>query len=172
MPNSPMPTRSSLVVECVKVVQARIRAGEWAQMLPGERRLAETLQVGRDTIRLALQQLEREGVLAPAAAGSRRGIIGVVPDVKPLDRTLKIGYLAHRRLEQLPQPMLLEIDRIRDAPADKDGSLQVIAPSWYEQRQLGICFWRVLLKQPMDWPGWQGKRGLLGKREILGKLNC
>jgi DNA-binding LacI/PurR family transcriptional regulator len=135
MPNSPMPARSSLVVECVKVVQARIRAGEWAQMLPGERRLAETLQVGRDTIRLALQQLEREGVLAPAAAGSRRGIIGVVPDVKPLDRTLKIGYLAHRRLEQLPQPMLLEIDRIRDALADKGGSLEVFAPGWYEQRR-------------------------------------
>jgi hypothetical protein len=131
------------------------------------------LQVGRHAIRLAVLQLEREGVLAAVRAGRRRQFMAPTESVAvPRSRPLRIGLLAHQRLEKLPQPMLLEIDRIRDALADKDGSLQVIAPSWYEQRQLGICFWRVLLKQPMDWPGWQGKRGLLGKREILGKLNC
>ena len=133
---SPMPFRGNLVAECVRVMQLRIASGEWTNLLPGERRLAETLQVGRDTIRLALQQLERDGVLDAAGAGSRRRILaaGSVRSEGPVARPLKIGLLAHQRLEKLPQPMLLEIDRIRDALADKDGALQVISPSWYEQR--------------------------------------
>jgi DNA-binding LacI/PurR family transcriptional regulator len=133
--SAPMPSRGNLVAECVRVMRLRIASGEWNQLLPGERRLAETLQVGRDTIRLAVLQLEREGVLAAAGAGSRRRIMAATEAAAvPRSRPLRIGLLAHQRLEKLPQPMLLEIDRIRDALADKDGSLQVIAPSWYEQR--------------------------------------
>jgi DNA-binding LacI/PurR family transcriptional regulator len=132
---SPMPFRGNLVAECVRVMQLRIASGEWSKLLPGERRLAETLQVGRDTIRLALQQLERDGFLEASGAGSRRRILAAGAELaEPVARPLRIGLLAHQRLEKLPQPMLLEIDRIRDALADKDGSLQVIAPSWYEQR--------------------------------------
>ncbi len=128
-----MPSRGSLVAECVRVMQLRIASGEWQRMLPGERRLADTLQVGRDTIRLALQQLERDGVLAAADPGARRRIL-TAERKKTVGLPLKIGMLAHRRLEQLPQPMLLEIDRIRDALADKGGSLEVFAPAWYDQR--------------------------------------
>ncbi|WP_367870102.1 substrate-binding domain-containing protein [Luteolibacter sp. Populi] len=135
MPGTPIPSRGNLVADCVRVMNLRIAAGEWPKRLPGERRLAETLQVGRDTIRLALRQLEREGVLAPADAGSRRSVLGSgIEAVKTKAGPLKIGLLAHRRLEGLPQPMLLEIDRIRDALADKGGSLEVYSPGWYEQK--------------------------------------
>lgn len=130
-----MPARGNLVAECVRVMRLRVGAGEWPNLLPGERRLAEALQVGRDTVRLALQQLEREGLLSPADAGSRRRILAAARGLAPSPgQGLKIGLLAHRRLEQLPQPMLLEVDRIRDALADKGGSLEVFAPSWYEQK--------------------------------------
>jgi hypothetical protein len=131
-----MPQRANLVAECVRVLRLRLSSGEWSGLLPGERRLAESLQVGRDTIRLALQQLERDGILAPAAAGARRRVlssVGRTPDAATAV-PLKIGLLAHRPLEQLPQPMLLEIDRIRVALADKGGSLEVFAPGWYEQK--------------------------------------
>lgn len=128
-----MPSRSNLVLECVRVIDLRIRAGEWEQVLPGERRLAETLQVGRDTIRLALKQLERDGVLEAADAGNRRRILSNPKrTAEGGDRPLKIGLLSHRKLEQLPQPMLLEIDRIRDALAAKGGELAVYAPGWYD----------------------------------------
>ncbi|WP_193211260.1 substrate-binding domain-containing protein [Luteolibacter marinus] len=135
MTASPMPSRGNLVAECVRVMQLRIAAGEWRGLLPGERRLAEALQVGRDTVRLAVQQLEREGVLGTAEAGSRRRIVGAPLAEQGIDKwPLRIGLLAHRRLEQLPQPVLLEIDRIRDALAGRNGSLEVFAPAWYEQR--------------------------------------
>jgi len=130
-----MPSRHSLVAECVRVMELRIASGEWISLLPGERRLAEILKVGRDTIRQTLEQLEEKGILAPAETGCRRRILGgAPPTVDDLRGGLRIGLLAHRRLEQLPQPMLLEIDGIRDALADQSGSLEVFAPGWYEQQ--------------------------------------
>lgn len=142
-----MPSRGNLVVDCVRVIKLRIESGEWQRYLPGERRLAETLQVGRDTIRLALQQLEREGVLGSAEAGSRRRIQGVIAKPEP-SRTLRIGMLAHRRLEQLPQPLLLEIDQIRSSLADKGGSLEVFAPAWYEQKNPANRLAALLEEEP------------------------
>jgi DNA-binding LacI/PurR family transcriptional regulator len=142
-----MPERGNLVVECVRVMKLRIESGEWSRLLPGERRLAETLQVGRDTVRLALQQLEREGVLEAAAAGARRRITGVAaPSGKII--SLRIGMLAHRRLEQLPQPVLLEVDDIRRALADKGGSLEVFSPAWYEQRSPARRLATLLEEEP------------------------
>jgi DNA-binding LacI/PurR family transcriptional regulator len=120
-------------MDCARVIQLRIASGEWQQTLPGERRLADTLQVGRDTVRSALQHLEREGMIAPPASGARRCIL-TTSKGNNLQHPLKIGLLAHQRLEQMPQPMLLEIDRIRDALARKGGALEVFAPSWYDQR--------------------------------------
>lgn len=167
-----MPSRGSLVTECVRVMRERIAAGEWTGLLPGERRLAETLQVGRDTIRLTLQRLEREGVISAADAGSRRRITAESTQVPQAGRPLKIGLLAHRRLEQLPQPMLLEIDRIRDALSAKGGSLEVFAPGWYERRspeqrlesliRSEVCGAWMLLRSSAAVQGWFMKHGVPG----------
>jgi DNA-binding LacI/PurR family transcriptional regulator len=135
MSDSPMPSRGSLVLECVRVMELRISAGEWQRLMPGERKLADTLQVGRDTVRLALQQLERAGLLAPADAGNRRRILtDATGGERHRSGSLKIGLLVHRALESLPQPMLLEIDRIRGALAAKGGALRIHSPAWYGQR--------------------------------------
>lgn len=142
-----MPSRGNLVLDCVRVIKLRIESGEWHRFLPGERRLASTLQVGRDTIRLALHQLEREGVLGGAEAGSRRRIQGIVATSSGA-RILRIGMLAHRRLEQLPQPLLLEIDRIRSSLADKGGSLEVFSPPWYEQKNPANRLAALLEEEP------------------------
>lgn len=133
-----MPQRGSLVAECVRVMRLRIEAGEWRVHLPGERRLAELLQVGRDTVRLTLSELEHEGWLEPAATGRRRSI---ATDRKrrgdSLLRSLRVGMLSPQRLERLSQPMLLEVDHIRRALADKGGSFEVFAPGWVESKQPG-----------------------------------
>lgn len=130
----PVPKRGNLVAECVRVMKLRIAAGEWADALPGERALAETLRVGRDTIRLTLRSLESDGVLAPAAAGVRRRVLPVgVACGKAAEEILRIGFLAPKRLELLPQLTLLEIDQIREALAEKGGVLEVFSPTWYER---------------------------------------
>lgn len=131
-----MPRRGSLVAECVRVMQLRIEAGEWRDFLPGERRLAELLQVGRDTVRLTLGELEHGGWLEPAALGKRRRVAGgrVRHGAGPTN-DLRIGMLSPHRLERLSQPMLLEVDHLRRALAEKGGSFEVFAPGWYESKQ-------------------------------------
>ena len=47
-------------------MRQRIASGEWTDRLPGERRLADMLQVGRDTVRLMLSELTAEGLITPA----------------------------------------------------------------------------------------------------------
>ena len=130
-----MPARGNLVVECARVIRLRIIDGEWHGTLPGERVLAQLLQVGRDTVRLALQQLERERVVSQVRSGSKR-IIQLEP-VQPAgerERALRIGMLSPFRLEQLSQPMLFEVDHLRCALAEKGGSLDLFAPGWYDHK--------------------------------------
>lgn len=130
-----MPSRGNLVVECARVIRLRIVEGEWRGVLPGERRLAEVLEVGRDTVRLALQLLEREQVLSPTQAGSKRNILHDSDHSEtPRSQALRIGMLSPRPLEQLSQPMLFEVDHLRRALAEKGGSLELFAPGWYEQK--------------------------------------
>jgi len=131
-----MPQRGSLLAECVRVMQLRIEAGEWVEYLPGERRLADMLHVGRDTVRLTLAELEHDGWLEPAAAGKRRRI--AKRRSKPASRnsgTLRVGMLSPHRLERQNQTMLLEVDKVRHMVAEKGGNFELYAPGWYESQQ-------------------------------------
>ena len=49
--------------------------GTWTGTIPGESWMVTQLQVGRDTVRAAMAQLEEEGVLAPQGQGKRRQIV-------------------------------------------------------------------------------------------------
>jgi DNA-binding LacI/PurR family transcriptional regulator len=135
MRNTPIPVRGSLVDECVRVIRLRLEAGEWSGGLPGERTFAQILEVGRDTVRLALQRLEYEKVLSPAEAGCKRKVL-IVPECPAEGRveSLRIGILSPRRLEQLPQPTLFEVDHLRRALAENGGALDLFSPSWFEQK--------------------------------------
>jgi LacI family transcriptional regulator len=136
MNDGPMPARTNLTTECVRVMRMRIDAGEWGEFLPGERRLADLLQVGRDTVRHALRELETGKIIASTASGSRRRILAAPSADTPESgtRSLKIGILSPHRLERLPQPMLFEVDQIRTALAAKNGTLRLFSPPWYDQK--------------------------------------
>lgn len=146
-----MPARTSLAVECARVIRLRIEAGEWQALLPGERVLAATLEVGRDTVRLALQQLERAQVLSPAQGSSKRRILlAHGPQVTPAARALRVGMLSPRRLEQLSQPVLFEVDHLRRALAARGGSLELFAPNWYGQKDPSRCLTRLVAEEPCN----------------------
>jgi len=57
------PQRISLPKETYRVLLEAIENGTWSEFLPGERRLCEQFQVSRPTLRHALLQLEKEGVI-------------------------------------------------------------------------------------------------------------
>ena len=131
-----IPTRHTLVDETVRIMAIRINAREWQTYLPGERQLASTLQVGRDTIRLVLEILESKNMILPAERGKRRQINPAkVRNGSSSPELLKIGLLAPVRLERMQQTQLLEIDQIREALANRNGSLHLHVPNWYHQRK-------------------------------------
>jgi hypothetical protein len=116
-------------------MEERISGGEWTEFLPGERRLAEILQVGRDTIRLTLGELEASGWVEVSAQGRRRRIASGKAGRRQSSKMLKIGMLSAHRLERLSQSMLLEVDYIRRAVTGRGGSFEYFAPGWYESKK-------------------------------------
>ena len=70
-----LPQKSSLVAQTAAILKDRIESGEWHQWLPGEHELCAQLHVARMTVRRALDQLQRAG-LVRAAQGKRREILG------------------------------------------------------------------------------------------------
>lgn len=56
-------------------LRENLRHGAWGETMPGEDRLVAQLGVGRNTIKIALRHLEKEGVLVSQGAGRRRKIV-------------------------------------------------------------------------------------------------
>jgi DNA-binding LacI/PurR family transcriptional regulator len=69
-----LPQKSSLVSQAAAILRERIEAGEWHNWLPGEHELCSQMRVARMTLRRALEQLQRAG-LVRASQGKRREII-------------------------------------------------------------------------------------------------
>lgn len=69
-----LPQRSSLVAQTAAILGDRIQAGEWRKWLPGEHELCAQLRVSRMTLRRALQQLQRAG-LVRSSQGKPREIV-------------------------------------------------------------------------------------------------
>lgn len=53
-------------------LREEIRGGTWSGMMPGETWLVSNLRVGRNIVRAALKDLEKEGVLISQGAGKPR----------------------------------------------------------------------------------------------------
>ena len=74
-----LPKRSNLPQETAEVLKKWIVQGMLADFLPGELVLKRRLQVGRETLRHALDLLTHEGWIAPAAHGRARQIFRLKP---------------------------------------------------------------------------------------------
>src|SRR4051812_15274279 len=59
-----LPKRLSLSAQTTNAIRKGIEESSWQEFLPSERRLCELFQVSRPTVRTALQQLAKEGVIA------------------------------------------------------------------------------------------------------------
>ena len=67
--------RLSLVEQTAHHVRDGIDKGQWTRHLPGVVELAKRFAVSKDTVRAAVQLLEKEGALKASGAGKRRTIV-------------------------------------------------------------------------------------------------
>ncbi len=125
-----MPLRSSTYQPLAAQVAARIAegiaAGTWQEWLPGERALTATLQVSRKTLRKALLQLQRDGVLVTTHGLGHRIAAGTaVPATTPA--VASIGLLTPESLENLRPYTALWVDELRALLIERDVRLATFA---------------------------------------------
>ncbi|MES2595480.1 MAG: substrate-binding domain-containing protein [Verrucomicrobiota bacterium] len=107
-----LPQRHSLVSETARSLRENIEAGHWLEHLPGEREMCELLQVSRRTLRAALDELQRIGMLE-VQGRQRRRITNQVPmeEVMPTKRV--IGILTPGSFLSMPPPIAFMMDTLR-----------------------------------------------------------
>jgi DNA-binding LacI/PurR family transcriptional regulator len=111
-PSLQLPQRQSLVSETIRSLRENIEAGHWHEHLPGEREMCELLQVSRRTLRGALDELQRQGMLE-VQGRQRRRITNqtVVADKEPPRRV--IGILTPSSFLSMPPPIAYVMDTLR-----------------------------------------------------------
>lgn len=94
MPGFPFP---SITQQVAAHLEKELRRGRWKGAMPGRNQLVKELGVSGRTVELALQLLEKEGLLAPQGAGRPRRI--ELPE--NLDApALRVGMLAYEDLNR------------------------------------------------------------------------
>lgn len=169
--------------------------GDWSETMPGEDFLVAELGVGRDTVKMALRHLEREGFLKTQGKGHRRLI--TLPTSASPPKT-QIGIIPHD-IENWTHPFVMDLEKsitnaglsIRRAPkglVDLDMKVHKVAKvvegmkvegwivlagsrevlEWFAEREEPVCaIYGAFHNLPLAGIGWQ-KEGAY--REIVRKL--
>ena len=115
-----------MVAQTAQVLRDLIQAGEWDTYLSTELQLKDRLQVGRNTIRAALEILTKEGWISEGKTGGRRREIlnrsGREPS-KP--RSKVVALLAPTQLEYMRPQVIFTVDGLRDHLAEMGCRLEI-----------------------------------------------
>jgi len=122
-----LPQRQSLPAQAADIIVEMIASGDLVDTLPGERVLAARLQIGRDTLRAALEILESTGYLSPRKHGTKRRITQQ-PASTPSRVTQRIAFLSPKKLHELPPWMLVEVDTLRELLHSRGYNFEFLTP--------------------------------------------
>ena len=125
-----LPQRHALPGQTAEIIQEMIAAGELRTLIPGERSLAARLQIGRDTLRAALEILEGDGIISKREHGKRRRIL--TEEKHPArTQTRQIAFLSPKQLLQLPPKLLAEFDTLRQLLQRSNYELELVCPGLF-----------------------------------------
>jgi DNA-binding LacI/PurR family transcriptional regulator len=143
-----LPQRNSLVSQTAAFLRDEINRGGWNEWLPSERTLCESLQVSRNTLRAALGQLKREGIIDPKHGAGNR--ISARP-TKPKSGTLRshdVAFLTPSPLEQLRPTQTLWIDEMRAMLSERGCRLHVFHGLQYFRTNPGPALQKLVRQNP------------------------
>ncbi|HET7625401.1 MAG TPA: substrate-binding domain-containing protein [Verrucomicrobiae bacterium] len=123
-----LPKRTNLATETATTLKEWISAGILKDVLPGELQLKKRLGVGRDTLRLALDALTREGWIAPAVKGQQRQLLKreAISEEENRNELLPVTFLSPNSIEA--RVTLLEMEDTQLRLTEQGRKLQFIAP--------------------------------------------
>lgn len=125
-----IPRRQSLVSQTAIILLNQIRQGVWRDSLPGERNLCEAMQVSRNTLRAALLQLKRDGVIrAEHGAGNR--IVARPRGRRSQLQSTDVALLLPEAIERVRPTMALWIDELRAMLSERGCRLRIFHGSQY-----------------------------------------
>ena len=122
-----LPQRQSLPSQTADIILEMIHSGELTDTLPGERTLANRLQIGRDTLRAALDILESQKQITPREHGKRRSILGQ-PKNTTANATRRVAFISPKDLHELPPWMLIEVDTLRELLNNRGYEFELLTP--------------------------------------------
>ena len=131
---SRLPHRQDLPTQAATIIKEMIVGGEFHALLPGERTLADKLQIGRDTLRLSLEILESEGWITPRQHGKRRGISKPGLRVDQRKKSNRIAFLSPKSLREFPPWLLIEFDLVRGLLNRRGYELELVSPGLFHLR--------------------------------------
>ncbi len=125
-----LPQRVSLASLTAQSLREAMQAGHWQGYLPGERELCERLQVSRSTLRAALEELQREGVLEVAQRQRRRIKEGGV--AVTTGHSHVIAILSERPLLAMTSSVVVMVDELREKLAHTGFTLEIhVSPACF-----------------------------------------
>lgn len=140
-------TYQSLASQVAHRIGKEISRNTWVDWLPGERAIAEALQVSRKTVRKALSVLQREGAIR-TAHGLGHQILAPKPDRKPASPTLTVGLIAPESLEQLRPFTALWVDALRSLLIQKGIRLATFTGHRYFTQRPEKALARLVTQNP------------------------
>ncbi|MBL9199148.1 MAG: substrate-binding domain-containing protein [Opitutaceae bacterium] len=120
-----LPQRHSLVTQTAAILRQEIAKGTWREWLPGERPLCRLLQVSRNTLRTALEELQRARILDTRHGAGHR-IARVPPGGSPAANPTAVTLLMPDPMEQLRPSQALWVDELRELLIDHGHRLRVL----------------------------------------------
>src|SRR6202161_1158528 len=126
-------TRVSLAEQTPRIWRAALREGRWVGRMPGERDLSRQMNVSRPTLRMALEELEREGLLKKSPGKHR--LIARRLRGRKLTASRTIGLLTPLPLQEVAPFALCWMDKLRVLLAAAGYPLEIYSGQrWYARR--------------------------------------
>jgi LacI family transcriptional regulator len=140
---SAIPRRLTLVHQLTAIVRQEIADGTWKDWLPSERSLSERLQVSRNTLRTALEELAREGVIQPTHGAGNR-ILTSAASSTDRERSRDVAVLTPDPLQQLRPSLTLWIEQLRVVLHAQGYNLRIVQGRQYFRANPGPLLHRLI----------------------------